>query len=379
MQRDVTTEGLAPSVPGRGTPPPYAAPPPPRLTVDRVVRALLAVALVATVVLLLWYFSRLVVFLVIGMALSYLMRPIMHRLEGLGLGRIPAILMTFVLVFGGAGILLTYLVPFLVAQINDIAQEISPERIRGVATAVEERIRQVFPLKEGRLQEGVTNVLETLFREDRLTNVVGSVVDIFTNIFYAVIVIPFITFFFLKDGAKIRRSLLRLAPNRYFEVTLAIIEKIETNIGRYLRALLLQSISIATVATVLLYVVGLKYALAVGIFAGLANTIPYFGPFIGFLAGTLVGIAQTGDFSLVPGVILAMALTQVADNVFFQPFIFSRAARTHPLVILFVVLIGAQLAGIVGMLVAIPLTTTVRVTVEQVLWSLRNYRILRTA
>ena len=73
-----------------------------------------------------------------------------------------------------------------------------------------------------------------------------------------------------------------------------------------------------------------------------------------------------------------MGLTQVADNVLFQPLIFSRAAQAHPLAILFVVLIGTQLGGIVGMLVAIPLTTIVRVMVQQILWSLRNYRILQT-
>jgi predicted PurR-regulated permease PerM len=130
---------------------------------------------------------------------------------------------------------------------------------------------------------------------------------------------------------------------------------------------------------VLLWVVGLQNAIAIGIFTGLANTIPYFGPFLGFLCGTLVGIAQTGNLVLVPWVALAMAVTQLADNVLLQPLIFSRAAKAHPLVILFVVLIGARLGGILGMLVAIPLTTTVRVVVEQVLWSLRNYRILRTA
>jgi predicted PurR-regulated permease PerM len=76
---------------------------------------------------------------------------------------------------------------------------------------------------------------------------------------------------------------------------------------------------------------------------------------------------------------VAMALTQLADNIFFQPLIFSRAARAHPLVILFVVLIGAQLAGIIGMLVAIPITTAVRVAIEQVVWSVRNYRIFKSA
>jgi len=346
---------------------------------DRVIRIFLAAVVVAAFGWSVWYFARLVVYLLIGIVLAYLLRPIVYRLEGVGMGRIPAILLTFVLVFGTVSLLLTYLVPFVVVQINEIAREVSPDRIRSVAAAIEERVGRFVPIHEGQLQEGVSNVIETLFKEDRLTNMVGSVVDLFTNLFYAVIVIPFIAFFFLKDGAQIRRRVLGTVPNRYFEVTLSIIEKIEMNIGRYFRGLLLQSMAIATVSFVLLSAVGLKYALAVGIFAGLANSIPYFGPFIGFLAGTLIGIAQTGDFSLVVGVLVAMGLTQAADNVFFQPLIFSRAARTHPLVILFVVLIGAQLAGILGMLVAIPLTTTLRVAVGQVLWSARNYRILRTA
>jgi predicted PurR-regulated permease PerM len=166
-------------------------------------------------------------------------------------------------------------------------------------------------------------------------------------------------------------------PNRYFEITLSIIDKVERNIGRYFRALLVQCFSVAVVASLMLYLIGLDSALSVGLFTGLANTIPYFGPFLGFVAGTLVGVAQTGDLSLVLGVLVAMAVTQAADNVLFQPLIFSRAARAHPMLILFVVLIGAQLAGIVGMLLAIPVATTVRVVVEQVAWSLRNYRIMR--
>ena len=74
---------------------------------------------------------------------------------------------------------------------------------------------------------------------------------------------------------------------------------------------------------------------------------------MGFLAGALVGIAQTGDFSLLVGIIVAMLITQIADNIFFPPFIFSRAARAHPLVILFVVLAGAQLGGKEGWITGI--------------------------
>lgn len=446
-----------------------------RFTVDRVIRFLLGAGAVAVAVWLLWYFSGLVIYLGIGLLVAYLMRPVADRIQGIGLGRIPAILLTFLLFFGGVAVLLTFLVPFVARQVTELSQQIAiesavqvtgfvpgsaqgqatldpgdiivaaegqaisdleqltgvlrgkeagdritlvvedsegerrhvviqlgepgeisdgPETLDGqvfgslglvartvvfsdVLTAIEEEVGRFIPVRQGVLMDAVTGVFETLFQEGRLTRLMGSVVGFFTDVFYAVIIIPFVAFFVLKDGSSIRHSLLQLVPNRYFEITLVLIEKIETNIGRYFRGLLLQSLSIATLATLLLTFVGLEAALAVGIFAGLANTIPYFGPLMGFVAGTLVGIAQTGDFALLPGVLLAMGLTQLADNLLFQPLIFSRVARAHPLVILFVVLIGAQLGGIVGMLVAIPVMTIIRVTVQQILWSLRNYRILQ--
>ncbi len=263
---------------------------------------------------------------------------------------------------------------------SDITQQITEENVDSWAISIESQLRNRIPaIEEGMVIEGVRRVSTTLFQEQQFTQIVGSLVDVFTDIFYAILVIPFVTFFFLRDSNRIRSRTLRLVPNRYFEVTLSIIEKIETSIGRYFRGLLLQCTYVAIVATITLSFTGLNYALVVGIFTGVANSIPYFGPFMGLIAGSLVAIAQTGDLSLLTGIIIAMLVTQIIDNIVIQPFIFSRAAQTHPLVILFVVLIGAQLAGIVGMLIAIPLTTTVFVAIEEVLWSLRNYRILHVA
>lgn len=452
-----------------------------RFTLDRVIRFLLGAGVVAVSGWFVWYFASLVIFLIIGVVLAYMMKPIVDRMQGLGLGRIPSILATFVLVFGGLVLLVTELVPFAGDQIREISQQVSfqtaaqitavdpdgpadeagleagdvliavegqpwdgfsqlqsilhgkrrgdslrvtvetrggrhaertivlqpalrdaegepviadetDERhvaplgvtaqeitLSNVAVAIERRVRSVLPIERGAVVNGIAVGLNKVFGDEAIASVAASVVGVFTNLFYAVLVIPFVAFFFLKDGSQIRRGLLRMVPNRYFEPTLSLIEKIETNIGRYFRALLVQILAVAAVASVLLYIVGLQYAVAVGVFTGMANTIPYFGPLMGFLAGTLVAIVQTGDFSLVPGIIVAMLLTQAADNVIFQPYIFSRAARTHPLIILFAVLIGAQIAGIVGMLIAIPLMTVVRVTIEQLLWSLRNYRILKSA
>ena len=350
------------------------------ITVERVVKFVIAVVFLLATGALLWYFSRLVLYLMAGLIIAYLLRPFVDRIQGFGVSRVPAILLSFILVFGVMSVLVTSLIPFFGSQISDVTQQITEDKVEAWAVSIESQLRQRIPaLSEGTVIEGVRRVSSTLFQEQQFTQLVESLFDVFTDIFYAILVIPFVAFFFLRDATKISRNILQLVPNRYFEVTLSIVEKIETNLGRYLRGLLLQCTFVALVASILLSFTDLNYALVVGIFTGVANSIPYFGPFMGLIAGSLVAIAQTGDFSLIPGLLVAMGLTQMVDNILIQPLIFSKAAQTHPLVILFVVLIGAQLAGIVGMLIAIPLTTTVLVTIEQVLWSLRNYRILHVA
>jgi len=364
------------------TEPPARPPGSGQWSLDRIIRLLITGAGIAIAAWLMWYFGGLIIYLGVGGVLAYLLRPFVDRVQGVGIGRVPAIIVTFALLFGAIAVLITYIVPFVAQQVGDLSQVVTVDAAQQVANYVEERLQLLFPIEEGAVVQGVREAINVLTRGgvaggDRVAETVSSVVALFTNIFYALLVIPFVTFFFLKDGVQIRRTLLRLVPNRYFEITLAIIDKVERNIGRYFRALLVQCFSVAVVASLMLYLIGLNSALSVGIFTGLANTIPYFGPFLGFLAGTLVGVAQTGDLSLVLGVFAAMAVTQVSDNLLFQPLIFSRAARAHPMVILFVVLIGAQLAGIIGMLVAIPMATTIRVVAEQIAWSLRNYRIMR--
>jgi predicted PurR-regulated permease PerM len=330
----------------------------------------------------LWYFAGIVLYLAVGGILAYLLRPLVERLQTLGLGRVAAILLSFVVLLGGVAIIVTSVVPFVTRQVQDLSQLITVDTAAYVANLVQSHVQPMVPLEPGLLENNVRQLAQSLLQGDlvegrQVAQTVSSVVAVFTNIVYAVVIVPFVSFFLLKDELKIRRSVLSLVPNRYFEVTLSILATVEANVGRYFRALLVQGTAVAAIASGLLWIVGVRGAIAIGIFTGLANTIPYFGPFLGFLAGALVGIAQTGDVSLVPGVALAMALTQLADNVMLQPLIFSRAAQTHPLVILFVVLVGAQLGGLVGMLAAIPVTTTIRVVVEQLLWSFRNYQILR--
>lgn len=172
--------------------------------------------------------------------------------------------------------------------------------------------------------------------------------------------------------------MLQLVPNKYFETTLSLIDKIETRLGFYFRSVLLQCTIVGVTSWIALSIAGLSNAGTVGIAIGIANTIPYFGPVIGYLLSIIIAIIETGDFSLVIPCILAVMFAQLLDNIVLQPLIFSKSADMHPVAILFIVMIGAQTAGILGMLVAIPIATIVKITVNQISWSINNYYVFRS-
>src|SRR5690606_7597110 len=114
-----------------------------------------------------------------------------------------------------------------------------------------------------------------------------------------------------------------------------------------------------------------------GISVGIANTIPYFGPIIGYIFYIVVSIIETGDFSLILFCLIAIFIVQMLDNLLFQPLLFSRSADMHPVAILFIILVGAETAGILGMLIAIPIATIIKITINQIIWSFNNYQIFR--
>ena len=169
--------------------------------------------------------------------------------------------------------------------------------------------------------------------------------------------------------------MLRIVPNKYFETSLVILDKIESRLLIYFSSVLLQSSIVGLLSFIFLSIIGLENALLVAIIIGLANSIPYFGPLIGYVLAIVVSIYETGSVDLVPNSLFAILGVQVIDNVILQPLIFSKSADLHPIYILFVVLIGAELAGVLGMLLAIPVVTIVRITVTEIRWSLQNYHV----
>ena len=349
-----------------------------KLTLDKVLRGLIFTFFLVVTLLLLYRFATLVGYVLIALIFSYLFEPIVNKMQVAGFNRTTAALLvviSFILLLVWAS---TTIGPTIGNQILNLAQQINIETANNIAGKIESQILLFAPfIGDGQIKQVFTQFIDRLLDIGDIQSALSNIVGIFANIFTATLIIPFATFFFLKDGSKLRRQILEIVPNKYFETTLTILNKIETRLLMYFKGVLIQSTLIAIISWSLLSYIGLNNALSVGVAVGLANTIPYFGPIIGYLLSIIIGIFETGDFSLVPYCILAILIAQVVDNVVLQPLIFSKSADIHPLYILFIILIGAELAGILGMLVAIPIATIIRIIITEINWSLNNYHVFR--
>jgi len=349
------------------------------ITLEKVVRFIIISALLIATGMIFSRFSLLLIYLLIALILSYMLDPIVSKLQANGMNRTIAILFVIVSLILVIIWLSTTILPNVGNQIARLAQEFNIETIRYIAITLEEYSIQVIPyLPQGYLESNLSLLYDRFFKFDDIQQIISNIFGLFTNVAVATLLIPFSTFFFLKDGSSLRRQLLQMVPNKYFETTLTIITKIEQKLGAHFRGIAVQSILVATFSWVFLSIAGLNNAMPVAIAIGVANTIPYFGPVIGYLLSIVIAIFETGDFTLVLNCIIAVSLTQFLDNVLFYPAIFSRTADIHPIYVLIIILVGAELAGLVGMLVAIPIATIIRVIVTQIAWSLRNYYVFHT-
>ena len=344
--------------------------------IERFIRFLIGLAIVLLILFVLYRFFVLVLYALIALVFSYILDPFVNRLQSVGLNRtlaISLVLSTLVLLLVWFS---STILPAIAGQVIMLGQQLNIDAVLAVSAEIEEQILQRVPfLPEGFLRDNIPGAVEVLFQTDDISRTINNILGIFANIFWAIIVVPFATFFILKDGAYLRRNILELVPNRYFESVLTGIEKVEKRLVTYFKSVGLQSIIIATTATIMLSFAGLNNALSVGIAVGVANIIPYFGPVIGYILSIIVSVLETGDFSMVIYVFTAILITQIIDVSIVQPTLFSRSANLHPLVILFVVMTGAELAGIFGMLVAVPITATIVITIKQIRWSFENYKI----
>ena len=207
------------------------------------------------------------------------------------------------------------------------------------------------------------------------------------NILSLWIVTPFVFLFLLMDDGSIKKWLVRFVPNRYFEMTLTLIDNVDTAIGKYLRGTIMECSLVGLTIGVCLYLVGFEFewALLIGMVAGGANAIPFLGPVIGLVVGAgyaliVEDVSAPIPFftaeNLVVGVLISVGIAQLLDNALFQPVVLGGAVNLHPLVVVLGVVAGSILFGFAGMLFAIPTIVICRVFISTLFKQLQAYYII---
>jgi predicted PurR-regulated permease PerM len=201
------------------------------------------------------------------------------------------------------------------------------------------------------------------------------------------ILAPLIFVFLGFDNGQIRRFFIGLVPNRYFELSLTVLDRLDDAIGRYLRGTLLECFLVGLTLTLGLLLLGipLGIAVAIGVISGLLNAIPFLGTVIALVIGVGYALIAEDIKPLIPGlnpndlalyVLILVVLVHVLDDVVFQPFVLGSAANVHPLVVVIAIIGGSLIMGLWGMLFAIPTVVVVKTVVETFFKELKDYRII---
>lgn len=345
-----------------------------RQLIRRFMQLLLLAAILVLIIWSLPYIKSLLTPLGISLFLAYLLKPWVNKLENAGINRGAAVGIVFLILGGLIFIGLKMLLPGLNQEFKTLAQSIQVENTESVIEKLQATLSQRIPiLKNPDIARQVSiklhNFSAALLRKS--FNLIVTIISSFTYI----ITVPFMMFFILKDGRRIKKFIIQVVPNRYFEMSLNLFYKANSQLGNYIRGQLLVSSIIATLSIIALYSLNIPYFFIIGVIAGLANMIPYFGPIVGALPGVIVAMVETGSMESIIGVIVAFALIQLLDNVLFSPVIVSKSVQVHPLLVILVILIGGNIAGILGMLVAVPVFAVFQVFVKEIIWSYQHYRL----
>ena len=225
----------------------------------------------------------------------------------------------------------------------------------------------------GRLQDQILGFV--VGHSQSIFNAIGSSAIGAFSVFTTGVIILFLTFFLLNSGRQMKKAFIQIVPNRFFEVALVLIQGLDRQLGDYLRSRLIQTIIISIIAAVGYWILGLRFALLIGIIAGLANLIPYIGPFIGAIPAIIVVFleARFGPGWSLLAIIMLTLVIQIIDNAVITPLIIGKSVELGPVTTIVVVLLGEQLLGLMGLLMAVPIAAMCKLIIEEVWTEFKGY------
>lgn len=308
-------------------------------------------------------FFRILIPFFIAIFAAYLLRPIVEKLHKHHVPRWLAIVSIYLFVIVSLGLVGYYGYPALVQQLTDLQSQL-PELIESYRNVISDLYQAT-----SFLPETFHDRMDQLFDQAEeasgtwITNGLKGITHAFDYIIILA-VIPVLLFYFLKDFQLIKATLMKLVPAKYQKETKRLVRDIDKSLGNYIRGQLIVCFFVFLTTYLVYLFVKMKYPLLLAIFMGVMNVIPYFGPIIGAVPAVI--IAVTISFKQMVYVLIGVIIVQLIESNLLSPYIVGRSVHIHPIIIIFALLVGSELAGILGMVIAVPVLAVIHVVIRHI-------------
>ncbi len=329
--------------------------------------------------LAIFLFMDVLVLLFLSVLVALILDPAVSFFEHKFKSRNLAAILVFLLLGVFVYIFSSQFVPAFLSQLSELTKKLSQDDIKESIRSIETGVRKVFALIP---QDFLIKQYEKFILSINLNEAIPKLGEFISGVLsYMVImvIVPFMSYFIVKDRTRIIKGLLGLLPNKYFEMSYWVSKKITMQLGRYVRGWLLDAAFVGLACWVAFSLLGIKNSAALGIIAGIGHLVPYFGPVIGGIPAFLILLIQNqGDLSFLPFLLISLAIIYILDNGIVQPYVFSKSVDMHPLLIILLILAGNSLLGVWGMLFAVPAATVVKTAVSEIYSGYKNYNLSKS-
>lgn len=351
------------------------------ITPQNILRFVVGLIITATILFLVWYFSSVVIYILISAVLAIMGRPVVNWLsrQHIGRYRLPrwaAASLTLVVILSAFTAIFSLFIPLVFGKINEFAQL----DFQSVLSSVEEPISRAqeylqrtfaLPATHFSLSDTLVDALRRLVNYNTLNNTFTSIIGTAISAVVALFSITFITFFFLKEDGLFYAMVKAMFPERLQDSVERALNSITVLLSRYFAGILTESLILMVIISTAMILFGMKTdnALLIGLVMGVMNVIPYAGPLMGGIISAFIGIVTPIEGMTAVHTVMVIGCTLLCikgiDDFVLQPTIYSERVKAHPLEVFLVILIAGYMAGVLGMLLAIPSYTVLRVLAKE--------------
>ena len=333
------------------------------------------------------FFSTVVLPVILATIAYYLLRPLLRLLEIIRIPRIWGILILFIGAIGAITALVFLVLPSLKVQFHNLVAEF-PTYFSQLLLKIDTFLRtSIFASYYEGLDININTLLETgqgdigkFFTETigGIASGVTSFISAFTGFILAIVTVPFILFYLLKDGEKLPRFFVKMLPPRMRKDVTQILRDADHQISSYIQGQILVAICIGIMVSIGFFIIGMDYAILLGVLAMFTSIVPYLGPLIAITPAVIIAIV-TSPIMLIK-LAAVWTIVQLIEGKFISPQIMGKSLQIHPITIIFVLLTAGSLFGVAGVVLGIPGYALLKVVVTHLfkLFKLRYNRYVAT-